>query len=630
MPPDQIHAEIRSDFIVAAERSAADPNVITFPLSSEAPFRRWDGFEILDHTSEAVDLSFLNSGNAPLLDSHCRDELECQIGVIQRAWLKDGRLYVEVRFSRKEGAQEILTDIMDGIIRNVSVGYDVLAVGPLSPDTQEYRVTRWKPTEASFVTVPADATVGIGRNATAMRGQQMPPDQIETTPAAVAPVAAAAAPAQVAAPNTAPAPVNRGAEIADATREIYALARSHNQFDLAEGHIDAAIRAGQVPSLAAFRGVLRAAIPADVPLVNRNIGLTQREQQRFSVLRLASTLADNATASDLRLSQFEREACEAAARNAEVSRSGYMLPMDLMDSWSNFSMGGEQVRGAGEMQQRAAVSTGVQTQVQFTQHLGDRFIDNLRNASSVLQAGVTVLGGLDQNVEIPGGNANTAGAWLAAEDANAAETVPTFRKVSLSIKDVAGYTDLTRRMMMQSSIDVEAYIRAQLTRSMIESIDLAGLTGSGAAGVPLGVKNTAGIGAVSYAAVGPLPIWSEIVAMETAVANANALLGNTAYIGPTSLRGYLKTTEKAASSGARFIMDSNDSGLNGYKYVASNQVIAADLYFGNWSDLLMGMWGGLSLDRDLAAKFLAGGVRIRAIQSVDFAVARVGSFCIGN
>ena len=624
MPDNEIL--IRSGLIGGAQRSEGDPNVVIFPLSSEAPFRRWDGLEILDHSPEAVDLSFLNSGNAPLLDSHNRSELECQIGVIQRAWLQDQRLYVEVRFSRKEGAQEILTDIVDGIIRNVSVGYDVLEVGPLTVDTGEYRVTRWMPKEASFVTIPADVTVGIGRNATQLRGQQMPPDQIETTPgAAPAPVAAT-----VRAADAAPEPTNRNADIADATREIFALARSHGQFDLAEAHVDTAMRAGQVPSLAAFRGVLRGVLPADTPLVNRDIGLTQREQQRFSLVRLAATLADNVTANDLRLSGFEREACEAAARNSDVSRSGYMLPTDLMQSWSNFSLGGESVRGAAEMAQRAAISTGVQTQVQYTAHLGDRFIDNLRNASSVLQAGVTVLGGLDANVEIPGGNANTAGAWLAAEDANAAETVPTFRKITLSIKDVAGYTDLTRRMMIQSSIDVEAYVRAQLTRSMIESIDLAGLAGSGSTGIPLGVKNTAGIGAVSYAAVGPLPTWSEIVQMETAVANANALLGNTAYIGPTSLRGYLKTTEKASASGARFIMDSNESGLNGYKYVASNQVIAADLYFGNWSDLLMGMWGGLSLDRDIAAKFLAGGVRIRAIQSVDFAVARVGSFCIGN
>lgn len=586
----------------------ADGDTFIFPLSSEEPYRRYDGNEILVHTPAAVDLSFLNSGNAPLLDSHNRhDGLEAQLGVVKRAWLDKKRLYVEVRFSRKEHAQEIMQDVVDGIVKNVSVGYTVKKCDQVDEDGN-YRVTLWQPTEASFVSIPADTTVGVGRSAT-VRNTAMPDPITMPDPAAL----------QAA----------RGAEMADAQREIFALAATHNQRELADAHVDEAMRTGQVPSLAAFRGKLRAVVPADKPLVNIDIGLTQRQTERFSVLRLAQSMADGGSRSD---AAFEQEACRAAAEKDPSSKSrGFVLPAELMNSWSNFEIDGVRSSNPQVREQlgRAAISTGVQTQVIYTEHLADRFIDNLRNASSILQAGVTVLAGLDGNVEIPGGNANAAGAWLAAEAANAAETVPTFRKITLSVKDVAGYTDITRLMLQQSSIDMEAYTRSQLVTGMMEAIDLAGLSGAGAGGVPQGVKGTAGIGSVAYAGVGAIPTWTEIVAFETALASANALRGNPAYIAPASMRGYLKSTPKIAGF-PTFLMESNDAGLNGYRFITSNQVAAADMYFGNWSDLLMGMWGSMSLDRDTSALFLSGGVRLRAIQSVDFGVARVGSFVLGN
>lgn len=583
-------------------RKGEGDNTLIFPLSSEMPYRRHNGEEILVHTPEAVDLSFLNSGTAPLLDSHDRyTGLKAQIGVIVRAWLEKKRLYVEVKFSRREDAQEVYQDVLDGIVRNVSVGYDVLKVEE-DETTDSYRVLKWKPMEASFVPIPADASVGVGRSATVTEGRTMPePIQL---------------------PSAEGARAAMQAEVASAISEINALAATHNQRELADTFVDAAIRSGAVPSLAAFRGQLRAALPAETPLVNRDIGLNQQERQSFRLIRLARAMSDGATSADVNAASFEREACEAAARNFEGSTRGYRLPTDIMDSWGAPVIDGQ--RGSNV---RAAMGAAGNPNVQSTDHLAARFIDNLRNASSVLQMGVTVLGGLDGNIEIPGGDTNASAAWLAAEDANAAETVPTFRKITMSIKDVAAYTDLTRRMLQQSTIDVEMYVRDQLVRAMVEAIDLAGLQGSGAAGVPRGLKNTVGIGSVLF--VGANPTWGEVVDLETDVAVANALLGNTGYLGNQTMRGYFKQTLKSAGV-AGYMMEGNADGLNGYRYVASNAVTVGDLYFGNWSDMMMGLWGSLELDRDTAAKFLSGGIRLRAIQSVDFAVARVGSFSLGN
>ena len=584
---------LRASNSVNMIRKGEGDRTVIFPLSSETPYRRSRGDEILVHTAEAIDLSFLNSGTAPLLDSHDRwTGLKAQIGVIKRAWLENRRIYVEALFSEKPEADAVYRDVLAGIVSNVSVGYDVTEITKDEVNNR-YFVVKWKPMEASFVPIPADATVGMGRSATLMEGHMTTEDKPKMPTADALNDLA-----------------QRGVLIADASREIHALAATHNMRDMAIDFVDAAVRGGKVPSLYEFRGKLRAELPQDVPLVNRDIGLTKKERGEFRLIRLAAAMDGNLP-NATKAAAFEIEACEAAAKTAEGETRGYRLPTDIMENWDI----------------RAPISAGTATNVQSVEHLAGRFIDALRNASTVLQMGVTTLSGLEGNIEIPGGDVNTQAAWLAAEDANAAESVPTFRKVSLSVKDVAAYTDITRRMMQQSTIDIEMYARDQLMRSLAEAIDLAGLSGSGAAGVPRGLKNTVGIGSVLF--VGANPTWGEVIDLETDVAVANALMGNTGYLGPVSMRGYFKQTLKSAGVGG-YMMESNEAGLNGYRYGASNAVAAADLYFGNWSDLLMGLWGSMDLDRDTAAKFLSGGVRLRGIQSVDFAVARVGSFSLGN
>ena len=83
--------------------------------------------------------------------------------------------------------------------------------------------------------------------------------------------------------------------------------------------------------------------------------------------------------------------------------------------------------------------------------------------------------------------------------------------------------------------------------------------------------------------------------METAVAEDNALLGNLAYILPASMAGALKTTAKDAGSG-QFVLTGGE--MNGYRAIVSNQVTAGDLYFGNFADCLIGMYGGLDITVD--------------------------------
>ena len=166
----------RSASLVRADESAraeGENMTFSFSFSSEAPVVRYDFWtderwiEVLGHGDAEVDLSRLNSG-APVLLNHSIDVSRINsVGVTTGARIENGRGVVDVKMSRRDDVSGILTDIKDGILPNVSVGYRILErtlikESPDGPPT--YRVTKWEPLEVTLADVPADATVGIGRN----------------------------------------------------------------------------------------------------------------------------------------------------------------------------------------------------------------------------------------------------------------------------------------------------------------------------------------------------------------------------------------------------------------------------------------------------------------------------------
>jgi len=122
----------------------------------------WTGrayYEELSLDPESVDLSRLNNG-APLLDTHESRGLSNQIGVVEKAWLEGNEGRALVRFSERDEVAPILADVKSGIIRNVSVGYQVEKYQIEEGDVPVYRAIAWTPMELSLVPIPADAGAG--------------------------------------------------------------------------------------------------------------------------------------------------------------------------------------------------------------------------------------------------------------------------------------------------------------------------------------------------------------------------------------------------------------------------------------------------------------------------------------
>ena len=124
----------------------------------------WEGrayFEELTVSADAVDLSRLNSG-APLLNSHAAYDLSSVIGVVERAWIDGSEGRALVRFSERDEVAPILADVKAGILRNVSVGYQVRKYQIEEADgaLPVYRAVDWLPMELSIVAIGADAGAG--------------------------------------------------------------------------------------------------------------------------------------------------------------------------------------------------------------------------------------------------------------------------------------------------------------------------------------------------------------------------------------------------------------------------------------------------------------------------------------
>jgi HK97 family phage major capsid protein len=261
---------------------------------------------------------------------------------------------------------------------------------------------------------------------------------------------------------------------------------------------------------------------------------------------------------------------------------------------------------------------------------GGDFIDALRNASSVMQAGARMLNGLSGDVKIPKKTAAASAAWIATEGGAASESEMTVGSVSMTPKTLGAFTDCSRQLLIQSSLDVEALIRDDLAQAIALAIDLGALAGSGASGQPTGIKNTSGINTVDFGTAPDLiPTFAQVVEMETKVREDNALGNGGAYIANATMYGALKSVEKAANT-AQFVVEQGGT-MNGYRTIVSNQVASGDLYFGDFSNnLLIGMFGGLDIVVDPYTSSTSGTVKVVALQSCDVAVRHAAAFCLGN
>lgn len=639
--------EIRGRGPMHREASVGAINVeartVELAFSSEVEYRRWFGIEVLGHAAGEVRLGRLQN-KAPLLWMHDWDD---QRGVVESVRIDaDNVGRAVVRFSKSECGEQLFQDIVDGIVTKVSVGYQVHGLKLIEEreDVEVYRVTDWEPFEISMVSVPADDTVGVGRtleipqeenagvsrenagtehqlpakrNISPMHEKIVRDAQGNLVRAMVAEDGTISQVLEVLekAGDAALAATARGADGERArTRAISEMGRQYGQTEKAMEFI----AAGKSPEdfqreLLADFAANRANKPLDEQQREANIGLNDREVRTYSFMRALRALANPEDKKARDDAAFEIECSRAAAEAYGKSPKGLIVPNDVLADRAFGSGSGASATGGG-----AAIATNL---------LAGSFIDILRKKAWVMKRARS-LAGLVGNVDIPKQTSTTQAYWVGEGGAPTAGQ-PGLDQISFTPKTVGAYTDITRRLLKQATPDAEGIVRDDILKVMALEIDRVAIYGSGGEFQPKGLKNYSGINAVDFATASQ-PSFAELVNMETQIALDNADVDSMSYAFNAAIRGHAKTTLKFPGvNGAQTIWEPGNT-VNGYATDVSNQIASGDVFFGNWQDLVVAMWGGLELTVDPYSLSTSGGLRIIALQDIDLNLRRVESFCWGS
>lgn len=585
-----------------------DKRTVLLSFSSEHPVDRVFGKEVLDHGAESVRLERLNESGSLLINHNIDD----QVGTVERAWITNDRKgKAVVRFSRSVRGEEIFQDVQDRIRKTVSFAYRIykMVEGERNNETF-YKAVDWEPLEISLTPLPADPTVGIGRKAE----EQFEIEILE---------------------NTRGVKMNPAEQERNRILEITAIGEKTGMSDIANQYIESG------KSIEEFRKAVLEKMDSKIIPIDSSasvqsglIGMSGQEIRQFSFLKLIRGLVDiKEGRRPTEPIDLEIECSRAVEKLKGRAPQGLFIPADVL-----------RVPLQRDLLVGTATAGG---HLVATELLSSSFIELLRNRMIVRRLGAIILGDLQGFVDIPGQSDGATAFWV-GENVNLTESQQVFRQLELEPHTVGGFTDISRRMLIQSSMDIEALVRSDLARTIAQEVDRAALNGSGLGAQPLGLLNTAGIGTANWNAANPL---STVVELETDVAVGNADFGALRYCACAKVRGILKQTFTNATYGEipmwkniKIDKDLVVGELNGYEAMVSNQLPdnltssgesgstsqsganRGILVYGNWNDLVIAEWSGIDILVDPYTGGTAGRLRIIVFQDVDFGVRNVESF----
>lgn len=611
--------------IVAETRDAGDgktETIVRATVSSETPYPRtmWDeenkawvrGHEVLGHAKGEIDTSRMKDGLV-IQDTHWGD----QIGIIRKPELKDGKLGGVIEFGCGERAQEIARDAAAGIRRNMSVGYIVREykkVGKAEDGLPIFRVTKWTPYEASFVNVPADTNIGVGRVAdTADEGRGDAVRAAVVEPSAVTPK-----------------------EKEMDAKTIAALMAKAERAHMKAADVSAMIEAGKTETEIANEIAERACAYADElakkpaqPEPQKKTAIFDGGDERkivkeYNLLNVIRALAKDGSP-DV---GFEREISDQIAKAQHKDARGFYIPEAVL---VRAITGKTNVTGEIVGNGAATVETSL---------LASQYIDELVATTVLGAAGVQTVGGLVGDIAIPKGTAVTAG-WIAEKD-NAPTKTPTFSQVPGTPHTAAANAILSRRLVIQSSLAVQNLVARLILEAIGRAVEAAAFDGTGTNNQPTGLSATTGVGAVTMTADAPTK--ANLVDFWEKVYTANAAGANMKYIGSPAVKALLcktldittvsngKSGDSAAivgGVGAGYLC-SKDAKVEGFDFLMSALCNSKKLYFGNWSEILMCFWSGIDMIVDPYTYSAKGAWQVTAFQDCDVIVRHPAAFAIGT
>lgn len=624
-----------------------EERTVEVAFSSEAMVPMWYGMESLSHDTGAADLSRMVDGGAVLLD---HDESRW-VGAVQTIRIdQDRKGRAVLKFGENSLARDVWPDIASGLRKLVSFRYNVLdAIPARTAEGAEYiKVTRWQPLEISFVSVPADASVGAGRSLTQSQLNNSMPETIQQdtggqTATQQAPANKPQTPPteqRSAQPPQQPAqeqPTQRdlsanvvitGGEqhrpsFSQDASEIRSLAMKHGALQEGLDYIT------QKRSVLEFKDFLLGRLEQNAQKKPEVLGLSRGEQKTYSFMRAmrAAVFPNDKKFQEEAVFELEcsRAVQEKYGNNGENSIS---VPPEILFSADSYrAIMGQQ----GQRTFNLAAGPGA---IDKGSRPGD-FVELLRNSTLAYQLGARFIGDVTGTPYIPKLSSSAAAGWVGSEDADATTADAAVGETQITPKHVSATTKVTRSMLIQDSRGIESILVTDQLEKIAIAIDKAVFHGSGSSGQPTGLA-AASIGSVAIGTNGGNLTYAKALEFQSDVETGNALNGSLAYVTTPGVKGLAMQTLKTTGI-AGYIWNPENNILAGFPAYSTNQ-IASNLtkgstsgschamFFGNFSQMIVFGWGPMEFMRDPYTSSVKGAVHLTTFQSVDLFIRQLAAF----
>ena len=662
---------------------------VDMAFASAEPYERWWGIEVLD--VKGARLARLNDG-APLLYNHDWNDLR---GVHVPGSVRadpDGVLRGKVRItSATQTGRDTIALVESDVLTKASIGYQIHTViekstgkngrqverkidGPTferlieqygatrdgkgfrraldgavgafegrSGDAPTYLVTDFEPLENSLVTVPADATVGVGRSA-----GTGPAKQVSQPAAPAASMEKATMPEATQA--TAGTNADEGTQQRASTQQTAGHAQPRSgpsALDMEKARkrgienlcramkIDDNMRDHFIGSGMSIDQISDDLLAIQMSRAEQNpqsvakLDLSAGETKSYSLMAAIRACADKNWTN----AGFELECSREIAKrqNVVLDPNKFYVPFEVqgrqMRNVDGSMMTASGQRAVGRYARRDLTSASPSGGGHLVGTENMSFIEILRNRSVAYRMGARRMAGLQGNVTIPRQTAAATAVWLANESSTATESQQTLGQLSLSPKTGGAYTEISRQLMLQSSPDAEAMVTSDLGSVCSLAVDVGALRGSGSSGEPTGIVNTGGIGSVSGSSIA----YAGILEFQTDVATGNVMPAAGGYATTPAVAALLMQRVKFSST-ASPLWEGNvwDGSMAGFAAMSTNQMSAATMLFGDWSQVVIGEWGVLQIEVNPYANFQAGIIGVRAMVSVDVGLRYAAAFSLAT
>ncbi len=627
-------------------------------FSSEQPYQRqfWDEQnqemvvldEILVHTPEAVDLSRLNN-NAPLLFNHNFDN---HLGVVCDARIDaDSVGRALVKFS-KHGtlANDVRNKVIEGTMEKISVGYDIKEYH-IDYAKGQLIVTKWAPFEISFVTVPADDSVGLNRSLNTITvnleaKRDMTKEQIEE-------IKEEQESAQV---EETPVEENKEPEVEE-TQERQVEENEENE-NLEDGK-DAEHPESVDDDSSTVRETEeikeeREAAPVEEEEIEEVAERSEEDELEIREIARELNIDDSELARALAIKDMTPEAFRTKAlnnitnaqrNNEQIKDSKMEKTFDLNNvirslvdgaalganeaEYSAMAAGaamqrGRAARGGSVFVPAAALRAASEgntkatlTAVTDEKLLTESYVEMLLPQSVLGRLGVTVLSGLNAPIAVPKMTTSSVDAFgFVDENGAAPESKAEFANVKMAPKTFAGGNPISRQSL-KTVPNIATLITDHINKAVRIKLEQLILSDKENARGPAGlVKQLVDASRVTKkAAFSYKDFLKEIAALTDAGVPAQAI--KFAMSGATAAE--LESTLKDNGVSGYIIENGK---LAGYDVVTSGVIPADHIVLGDFSGIMIGEWGGLELDMDDTTYRAQSAIVPRIWVDLDFTVVQ--------